>query len=336
MAKIIGIDLGTTNSCVAVLDGREARVIENSEGDRTTPSIVAFTDSETLVGQSAKRQAVTNPANTLFAVKPAHRSQVRRRRGAARSLHGAVQHRESEKRRCLGRGQRRSTRTAAGFRRGAEEDETHRRGISGRKRWRSRHHRASLLRRLAAPSHQGCRQDRRAGRQAHHQRTHRSRSGLRHGQAAWRFENRGIRFGRRHVRHLHHRDRRSGRRASVRGALYQWRHLPRRRRFRSEDHRIPGRRVSAGERHRLEQRSDRLAAAQGGGREGQDRAVFEHADGSEPALHHRRQHRPQALGHQADARQDRSAGRGSGGTNHGPVPHGAHPTPACASATSTK
>ena len=69
MAKIIGIDLGTTNSCVAVLDGREPRVIENSEGDRTTPSIVAFTDGETLVGQSAKRQAVTNPANTLFAVK---------------------------------------------------------------------------------------------------------------------------------------------------------------------------------------------------------------------------------------------------------------------------
>ena len=69
MAKIIGIDLGTTNSCVAVMDGGEARVIENSEGDRTTPSIVAFTDGETLVGQSAKRQAVTNPANTLFAVK---------------------------------------------------------------------------------------------------------------------------------------------------------------------------------------------------------------------------------------------------------------------------
>ena len=69
MAKIIGIDLGTTNSCVAVMEGREPRVIENSEGDRTTPSIVAFTDGETLVGQSAKRQAVTNPANTLFAVK---------------------------------------------------------------------------------------------------------------------------------------------------------------------------------------------------------------------------------------------------------------------------
>jgi len=70
MGKIIGIDLGTTNSCVSVLEDGKARVIENSEGDRTTPSIVAFTkDDEVLVGQSAKRQAVTNPNNTLFAIK---------------------------------------------------------------------------------------------------------------------------------------------------------------------------------------------------------------------------------------------------------------------------
>ena len=70
MGKIIGIDLGTTNSCVAVMDGDAPRVIENAEGDRTTPSVVAFTnDNEILVGQSAKRQAVTNPKNTLFAIK---------------------------------------------------------------------------------------------------------------------------------------------------------------------------------------------------------------------------------------------------------------------------
>lgn len=69
MAKIIGIDLGTTNSCVAILDGDKSRVIENAEGHRTTPSIVAYTDDEILVGQPAKRQAVTNPDNTLFAVK---------------------------------------------------------------------------------------------------------------------------------------------------------------------------------------------------------------------------------------------------------------------------
>jgi len=69
MGKIIGIDLGTTNSCVAVMEGSSARVIENSEGDRTTPSVVAFKDNEVVVGATAKRQAVTNPKNTFYAVK---------------------------------------------------------------------------------------------------------------------------------------------------------------------------------------------------------------------------------------------------------------------------
>ena len=70
MSKVIGIDLGTTNSCVAIMDGGQPKVIENAEGARTTPSIVAFTkDGERLVGQSAKRQAVTNPEHTLFAIK---------------------------------------------------------------------------------------------------------------------------------------------------------------------------------------------------------------------------------------------------------------------------
>jgi len=69
MSKVIGIDLGTTNSCLAIMDGKDAKVIENAEGARTTPSMVAFTDEERLVGQPAKRQAVTNPENTLFAIK---------------------------------------------------------------------------------------------------------------------------------------------------------------------------------------------------------------------------------------------------------------------------
>ena len=70
MGKVIGIDLGTTNSCVAIMEGATAKVIENAEGARTTPSIVAFTaNDERLVGQAAKRQAVTNPSNTVFAVK---------------------------------------------------------------------------------------------------------------------------------------------------------------------------------------------------------------------------------------------------------------------------
>jgi molecular chaperone DnaK len=69
MSKVIGIDLGTTNSCIAIMDGSQSRVIENAEGSRTTPSIVAFTENERLVGQPAKRQAVTNPENTIFGVK---------------------------------------------------------------------------------------------------------------------------------------------------------------------------------------------------------------------------------------------------------------------------
>lgn len=69
MGKVIGIDLGTTNSCISVMDGSEPKVIENAEGARTTPSMVGFTEDERLVGQPAKRQAVTNPEDTLFAIK---------------------------------------------------------------------------------------------------------------------------------------------------------------------------------------------------------------------------------------------------------------------------
>ena len=83
MAKVIGIDLGTTNSCVAVMEGSTAKVIPNSEGANTTPSIVAFSASgERLVGQSAKRQAVTNPNNTVYAVKRLIRPQLYRPDGA--------------------------------------------------------------------------------------------------------------------------------------------------------------------------------------------------------------------------------------------------------------
>src|SRR5882762_3193283 len=69
MAKMIGIDLGTTNSCVAIMEGGQPKVIENSEGERTTPSIVAYAEDQVIVGRPAKRQAITNPMNTLYGVK---------------------------------------------------------------------------------------------------------------------------------------------------------------------------------------------------------------------------------------------------------------------------
>ena len=105
MSKVIGIDLGTTNSCVAIMDGSQARVIENSEGARTTPSIVAFTDEERLVGQTAKRQAVTNSENTALRRQAADRPPHRRPDGRQGQGDGALQDRPRAERRRLGRGQ---------------------------------------------------------------------------------------------------------------------------------------------------------------------------------------------------------------------------------------
>ncbi len=99
MGRIIGIDLGTTNSCVAVLDGDSAKVIENAEGGRTTPSIIAYTDDgETLVGQAAKRQAVTNPENTLYAIKRLIGRRFKDDVVQKRHQDGALQNRRSRQR----------------------------------------------------------------------------------------------------------------------------------------------------------------------------------------------------------------------------------------------
>ena len=103
MAKIIGIDLGTTNSCVAVLEGDKVKVIDNAEGARTTPSIIAYKDGEILVGQSAKRQAVTNPKKYAIRDQTFDRSQVQRPSSSKRYRSCPLQNYSSRQWRCLGR-----------------------------------------------------------------------------------------------------------------------------------------------------------------------------------------------------------------------------------------
>ena len=182
MSKVIGIDLGTTNSCVAIMEGKDARVIENAEGARTTPSMVAFAkNGERLVGQSAKRQAVTNPNNTLYAVK----------RLIGRRFDDPVVNKDialvpykivrGRQRRCLGRGGRQAVPAAADQRRCPDQDEGDRRGLSRREGDPGGHHRPGLLQRRPAPGHQGSRRDRRPRGAAHHQRADGGRARLRHG-----------------------------------------------------------------------------------------------------------------------------------------------------------
>ena len=202
MGKVIGIDLGTTNSCVAVMEGSTPKVIENAEGMRTTPSIVAFTeDGERLVGQPAKRQAVTNPERTIFAVK----------RLIGRRYDDPMVEKDKKlvpykitravERRRLGRGGRQELFTLADLRLHPAEDEGDRGSLSGQQGRAGRHHGPGLLQRRPAPGHQGRRQDRRPRSAAHHQRADRGRAGLRPRQAEDRHD-RGLRPRRRHVRRV--------------------------------------------------------------------------------------------------------------------------------------
>ena len=174
MAKVIGIDLGTTNSCVAVMEGANPRVIENAEGMRTTPSIVAFTDDgERLVGQPAKRQAVTNPERTFFAVKRL----IGRRFDdpMAEKDKGLVPYKivraangdawvEAD-----GKTYSPSQISAFILQKMKETAEAY----LGQKVDAGGHHRSRLFQRRPAPGHQGRRQDRRPRSAAHHQRADR-------------------------------------------------------------------------------------------------------------------------------------------------------------------
>ena len=158
MSKVIGIDLGTTNSCVAVMEGGEAVVIPNAEGNRTTPSVVAFSKTgERMVGQVAKRQAITNPDRTISSIKREmgtdYKVTIDGKSYTPQEISAMIlQKLKADAEAYLG-------------------EHSHRGG----------HHGSRLLHRLPAPGHQGRRQHRRPGREAHHQRAHRRGSGLRRG-----------------------------------------------------------------------------------------------------------------------------------------------------------
>ncbi len=224
MAKVIGIDLGTTNSCVAVMDGAKPKVLENAEGANTTPSIVAYTESERLVGLPAKRQGVTNPTNTLFAIKrligrryddPMVEKDkklvpykiVKGPNGDAWVEAQGKQYSPAEISAAI-----------------LAEDEGDRRSQTRRDRDAGRHHGPRLLQRRPASGHQGRRQDRGPRSSAHHQRADGRRARLWSRQEERRQDHRGLRPRRRHVRHLDPRNRRR----RLRSEVDQRRHLPRR------------------------------------------------------------------------------------------------------------
>ena len=146
MSKVIGIDLGTTNSCVAVMEGSTPKVIENAEGMRTTPSIVAFSDDgERLIGQPAKRQAVTNPEKTFFAVKRLIGRRYDDPMVEKDKKLVPYEHHESLERRCLGVGRQGSVFSLADFRFHFAEDERDGRILSRRQGREGGHHRSRLL-----------------------------------------------------------------------------------------------------------------------------------------------------------------------------------------------
>ena len=224
--------------------------------------------------RSARRAVREAPGGDQSAEHPVRhqapdRPPLQGRRGAARRGHGAVPDRRGGQRRRVDRGQGQADGAAGGLRPGAAEDEEDRGRLPQRRDEGGGHHGARVLQRLAAPGDEGCGAHRGPRREADHQRAHRGRPRVRNGQAPRRFEDRGVRPRRRDVRHLDHRDRRDRRRAPVRGAVDERRHVPGRRGLRPPDHRLPRRRVQKGVGHRSPQRSPGPAAAEGSRREGE-------------------------------------------------------------------
>ena len=237
MAKTIGIDLGTTNSCMAVLEGGEPTVIENAEGGRTTPSVVAFTQSgERLVGTVAKRQAVTNPQNTSS--RSSASWAARRPRSRRRSRSSPTRSSPAPTATRASRPTASSTRPPEICAMILQKLKADAEAYLGETVDCGGHHRPGLLQRRPAPGDQGRRQDRRPRRQAHHQRADRGLARLRPRQGD-RPDDPRLRPRRRHVRRVGARDRRR----RLRGQVDRRRQPPRRRQLRQGDRRLARRRV---------------------------------------------------------------------------------------------
>ncbi len=189
MSKVIGIDLGTTNSCVAIMEGKDVRVIENTEGARTTPSMVAFSDSgERLVGQSAKRQAVTNPTNTLYAIKRLIGRRyddpiVAKDKGL---VPYTIVRGDNGDAWVEVKGQKYSPSQISAFILGKMKETAE--AYLGREGDAGGHHRSCLLQRQPAPGDEGRGQDRGPRSAPHHQRADGGGARLRHGQEVRRHD----------------------------------------------------------------------------------------------------------------------------------------------------
>ena len=239
MAKTIGIDLGTTNSCMAVLEGGEPTVIPNAEGGRTTPSVVAFTkDGQRLVGAPARRQQVTNPTNTIFSIKRFMGRKFDEVTEEMTIVPYEVVKGPNGDVRVEGGGQ--GVRPAGDQRDDPPEAQAGRGGVPRRDRHGRRHHRPRLLQQRAARGDEGRRQDRRPQRAAHHQRADRGRTRVRPRQGRLRPDDPRLRPRRRHVRRVGAR----ARRRRVRGQVDRRRQPSRRRQLRQGGRRLDGRRSS--------------------------------------------------------------------------------------------
>ena len=320
MAKTIGIDLGTTNSCMAVLEGGEPTVIPNAEGGRTTPSVVAFTkDGQRLVGAPARRQQVTNPQNTIFSIK---RFMGRKFDEVSEEMtivpYEVVKGPNGDVRvKAEGKEYAPPEISAMILQKLKADAEAY----LGEPVDRRGHHRPGVLQQRAARGDEGRRQDRRPQRAPHHQRADRGRARVRARQGRHRPDDPRLRPRRRHVRRVGAR----ARRRRLRGQVDRRRQPPRRRQLRQGDRRLDGRASSRSDQGiDLARRPDGAPAPLRGGGEGEDRAVVDDDDADQPAVRHRDAGRPEAPRPAAHAREARGDHRRPARADRRPDEAGAH------------